>query len=283
MTARQLRLARDAGALGLLPMALLFEASTELNAGKFATAAALIDESASITEAIGGAPLRHTALVLAAWRGDEARALSLIEESARDAAARGEGRAIALGESLAAVLYNSHGRYDAAFTSAQRACEFDDFGLGAWALFELVESGRRTGRRDVAESALQRFAERTHASGTELALGLEARTRALLSDGPAADALYREAIERLGRTRVTVQLGRAHLYYGEWLRRVRRRSDARGQLRDAHEMFENMGAAGFAARAARELRATGEQVESAHGRDPSVAHRPGGAHRAVGK
>jgi ATP/maltotriose-dependent transcriptional regulator MalT len=158
------------------------------------------------------------------------------------------------------VLYNGHGHYEAALAAAQRACEYEDLGVYGWALVELVEAGARSGTREVAAAALELLAERTRAGATDWALGMEARSRALLSDSQTAEPLYREAIDRLGRTRVRTALARAHLLYGEWLRRERRRLDAREQLRTAHNMLSSMGAEAFAERAARELRATGENV-----------------------
>jgi DNA-binding CsgD family transcriptional regulator len=258
LATRQLRLARAAGALNILPLALTYRAGVDVHSGQFAAAAALVEEADAITQATGTAPLGYTSLVLAAWRGREAEALDLINASIRDAATRGEGRAITLAEYTAAVLHNGLGHYHHAVAAAARACEHDDLGLSGWALIELVEAAARSGQPEAAAAALEALAERTGASGTDWALGIQARSRALLGDGPAADALYREAISRLGRTRIAVHLARAHLLYGEWLRRERRRSDAREQLRTAHGMLEAMGAEAFAERARRELRATGE-------------------------
>jgi hypothetical protein len=158
------------------------------------------------------------------------------------------------------VLHNGLGHYHGAFAAAQWASARDDLGLYGWALTELIEVGTRTGQPEAAAAALKKLAERTSASGTERALGIEARSRALLYDGPAADALYREAIERLDRTRIRADLARAHLVYGEWLRREQWRVDAREHLRAAHDMFGWFGAAAFAERARRELQATGETV-----------------------
>jgi DNA-binding CsgD family transcriptional regulator len=260
LAARAVRLARDAGALAVLPIALSYRACVHLHAGEFDAATALIDEAKAISEATGSAPLRYTSLVLLAWRGQEAQALDLIKTGVKDATARGEGRALGLAEYATALLYNSLGHYQAAFAAAHRACEHDDLGLFGWALIELVEAGTRIGEPEAAAAALETLAERTRASGTEWALGIEARSRALLSDGQAADALYREAIGRLGRSRIAVHLARAHLLYGEWLRRENRRLDAREPLRAAYEMFSSIGAGGFAERARRELVATGETV-----------------------
>src|SRR5207244_790677 len=150
------------------------------------------------------------------------------------------------------------GRYEDAVDAAQRAGEHPEELPFAWGLVELIEAASRSGKAARAADALQRLSETTRASGTDWALGIEARSRALLSDGEAAERLYREAIDRLGRTRVRWALARAHLLYGEWLRRERKRMDAREQLRTAHEMFATMGAEGFAERAERELLATGE-------------------------
>lgn len=198
--------------------------------------------------------------MLVAWRGEEAPALQLIEADVQDATARGEGRVIGLAGYVTAVLYNGLGRYEAALAGAQRACEHEDLGFFGWSLVELVEAAARSDAQDVATAALPRLEERTRAAGTDWALGIRARSRALLSDGPAADTLYYEAIERLARSRIAVHLARAHLVYGEWLRRENRRLDAREQLRAAHEMFASMGAEAFAERARRELLATGETV-----------------------
>jgi DNA-binding CsgD family transcriptional regulator/tetratricopeptide (TPR) repeat protein len=260
LATRGVTLARKTGALSVLPIAATYRAGVHVHAGEFADASALIEEADALTEATGNAPLIYTSIVLAAWRGRESHALKLIEAGVHDATARGEGRGIALAEYATAVLHNSLGRYQAALAAAQRGSEHDDLGLFAWALIELVEAGVRSGTPDVAADALRQIGEQTRASGTEWALGIEARSRALLSDGPAADALYREAVERLARSRIAVHRARAHLLYGEWLRRENRRLDARQQLRTAHDMFTTIGMEAFAERARRELLATGETV-----------------------
>jgi ATP/maltotriose-dependent transcriptional regulator MalT len=159
-----------------------------------------------------------------------------------------------------AQLYNSLGRYEEALTAAEQASEHSQDLLASWGLVELIEAAARCGKPTRAADALRRLSDSTRAAGTEWALGVEARSRALLSRGDVAEPLYREAIDRLGRTRVRAALARAHLIYGEWLRRQNRRIDAREQLRTAHQMFASMQADGFAERAARELRATGERV-----------------------
>jgi DNA-binding CsgD family transcriptional regulator len=260
LATRQLQVARNAGALSVLPLAATYRAGVHVHAGEFAAAAALIEEADAISEATGNAPLGYTLLVLAAWRGQEGQALELIKASREDASGRGEGRAITLAEYATAVLCNGLGRYQAALAAAQRASEHDDLGLFGWALVELVEAGVRGREPELAADALESLSERTGLSGTDWALGIEARSRALLSNGRAAEDLYLEATERLSRCRIRVHLARTHLLYGEWLRRENRRIDARETLRTAHEMFSAMGAEAFAERAARELLATGEKA-----------------------
>jgi DNA-binding CsgD family transcriptional regulator len=192
-------------------------------------------------------------------RGRAPEASGLIEATLRDAPPRGEGLAISAAEWASAVLNNGLGRYTEALAAAQRASEnHPELGFSNWALVELIEAAARSGMTEPTASAFRRLAEMTSASGTDWGLGIQARSQALLSQGEPAEGLYREAIERLGRTRIRVELARAHLLYGEWLRRQRRRGEARDQLRTAHSMLEAMGLEGFAARARRELRATGE-------------------------
>lgn len=260
LATRAVRLAREAGALTVLPLDLEYRAGVHVHAGEFAAASALVEEAEAITAATGNAPLRYASLFLAAWRGEEDRALKLIEARARDATARGEGRALGLVECVTAVLYNGLGRYEAALAGARRACDHDDLCFFVWSLVELVEAGVRSGAHDAAAGALRQIEERTRAAGTDWALGILARSSALLENGQAADALYREALERLARCRIVVHLARAHLVYGEWLRRENRRMDAREHLRTAYEMLSRMGAEAFAERARAELLATGETV-----------------------
>ena len=255
-----MQVARETGALAVLPLALIYRSGTHLHAGEFAATSALIEDADALARSIGGAPLMYTKVLLAAWRGEQAAAIDLIEAGLADATPRGEGRALTWAEYASALLHNGLGEYEAALAAARAACEHDDLGLVAWALVELVEAAARCDRPDIAAATVERLAERTQASGTDWALGIEARSHALLSDGEEADGLYREAVERLARTRVTVHLARAHLVYGEWLRREQRRSDARDHLRAAHDMFDRFGAEGFAERARRELLATGETV-----------------------
>jgi DNA-binding CsgD family transcriptional regulator len=184
--------------------------------------------------------------------------MEFINAGLENPAARSEGRVVALASYANAVLNNGLGRYEAAMDGAKRASDDGDFGYSSAALPELIEGAARSGKPEVASVALQRLKTRTLAAGTDWALGVLARSRALISEGEDADALYREAIERLERTRIRVELARARLLYGEWLRREGRRMDARDQLGTAHEMFSRFGAEAFAERARRELLATGE-------------------------
>ena len=260
LTTRAVRSARDAGALTVLPIALVYRAGVHLHAGEFVEASALIEEADAINDATGSQPLTYTALELAAWRGREAPAVQLIDASIHDATSRGEGRVISQAEYARALLYNGLGRYGEALGAARRACEHEDLGLFGWALTEMVEAARRSADRDAAAAALGQLEERTSAAGTDLALGIQARSRALLGDGEDIEGLYQEALARLSNGRSAVHLARAQLVYGEWLRRESRRVDAREQLRAAHETFGRIGADGFAERARNELMATGESV-----------------------
>ncbi len=261
LTSRGVALVRDAGAVTALPLALTYRAGVHTHEGEFGAAAALIEEADALTEAIGYATYSYyAAMVLSGWRGQERQTLEVLTAGVQDAATRGEGRAIGYAEHAAAVLHNGLGHYQAALAAAQRACEYDDLGVFNLSLAELIEAGARSGACGIAADALDQLGKRASATGTDWALGVHARSQALLSDGGTAEALYREAIERLARTRVTVHLARAHLVYGEWLRREGRRAEARNALRTAYEMFSHMGADGFAQRSRRELAATGETV-----------------------
>jgi DNA-binding CsgD family transcriptional regulator/tetratricopeptide (TPR) repeat protein len=258
LSTRHVQLARDAGALTVLPIALISRMAVHLWAGEFAAAASLVDEVETVMDATGSHLAPYGALGLAAWRGREAEAAELIETNLKEVVARGEGQGLALIDWTSAVLYNGVGRYEAALDAARQVGEHPEELPFAWGLVELIEAATRSGKAAGVGDALQRLSETTGASGTDWALGIEARSRALLSDGEAAERLYREAIDRLGRTRVRVELARAHLLYGEWLRRERRRLDARQQLRIADDQFCAMGMEAFAERAGRELLATGE-------------------------
>ena len=261
LSARLMELAREAGALAVLPVALRLGAGIQLLAGEFAAAASIAAEAEAVARATGNPAGPYSRLMLAAWRGQEAETGQLIAATTPQMVARGEGRWLTAAHWATAVLSNGLCRYDEALAAAEQGSEYpDELGLAVWPAVELIEAAARTGQPERGIGALSRLAEAARAAGTDWALGIEARSRALLSDGESADRLYREAIERLGRTRVRVELARAHLLYGEWLRRESRRVDAREQLRTAHQMLTAMGIEGFAERARRELLSTGETV-----------------------
>jgi DNA-binding CsgD family transcriptional regulator len=251
--------ARKVGALIELPLALSRRVYVLLSAGELTAAATLVEEVQAATEATGTNFTPYAAMGLAALHGDEIEASALIEATLKDVPSRGEGLGITAAERANAVLNNGLGHYQKAQAAAQRATVNDrELGFSNWALAELIEAATRSGINETAAGAYRRLAEITSASGTDWALGVQARSHALLSEGEEAEGLYREAITRLGRTRARTELARAHLLYGEWLRRERRRADAREQLRTAHRMLEAMGMEAFVERARRELRATGE-------------------------
>ena len=258
LASRAVQLARDTGALALLPVALVYRSGVHLFSGEFVAAEAIVQEADAIAVATGNAGLLYAWLLISAWRGVEPEAMAFINAGFENATARSEGTVAALAGYATAVLNNGLGRYEAAMDGARRASDDGDFGYSGAALPELVEGATRSGETAVACAALHRLEERTLAAGTDWALGVLARSRALVSEGEDADTCYREAIERLARTRIRVELARARLLYGEWLRREGRRVDARDQLRAAHEMLSRFGAEAFAERARRELLATGE-------------------------
>ncbi|WP_371402817.1 AAA family ATPase [Kribbella sp. NBC_00662] len=268
LSTKAVRLCRESGALTVLPLALGYRAFVHLHAGEFAAASTLLAEGDGISAATGGAPVRYPALMLEAWRGGEPDAVmaTFVSELA-GVTERGEGRGISGKGYATALLNNAIGHYDAALAEARVACEYADLGIYGLALIELIEAGSRCDAYDEAADALRRLTERTTAAGTDWALGVQAWSQAMLSDGETADALYREAIARLERTRVIIYLARVRLSYGEWLRRESRRVDAREQLRAAYDVFSRIGAQAFAERARRELSASGETARK-RGEEP---------------
>jgi DNA-binding CsgD family transcriptional regulator len=261
LSARLIELARQEGALTALPDALDEGTAVRLAAGELTTAAEMSREAEAAARITGNPAGQYGPAFIAAWRGQQAEASPLIAAATTEMAARGEGRWLTAAAWATAVLCNGLGRYDEALAAAEQASEEpDELGWATWALVELIEAAARTGSPGRAAGALSRLCEATSAAATTWALGIQARCTALLSDGESAEQLYLEAIQRLGRTRIRTELARAHLLYGEWLRRQGRRGDAREQLRSAHDMLDAMGIAGFAERARRELAATGEAV-----------------------
>ena len=256
---RQVQVVRDAGALAELPIHLSYLGMATAWTGDFAGAASLIAEVDSVAAATGSRFPPYTLLRLRALQGREGEASAAIASAIEQFG--GQGTTAARAHWAAAVLYNGLARYEEAASAAQQAISGAlNHWMLMWVLPDLVEAAARLGDTELARDALERLAKTTQPSGTDFALGIEARCRALLSDGTAADELYREAIERLGRTRLRPELARAHLLYGEWLRRENRRVDAREQLRTAHEMLVAIGMEAFAERARQELQATGEKV-----------------------
>jgi DNA-binding CsgD family transcriptional regulator len=268
---RQVQLARDAGALDQLPIDLGALGTNAAWSGDFAAATALIAEADAVCEATGSRAAPYAAMLLASLRGNEAEAVPLIEATIAEAAAGGQGIAVTYAHWVTAILYNGLGRYEEALAAANDASN-DTPGLyvSMWALPELIEAAARSGNTHIAGDALARLADITRAGGTHFGLGIEARCRALLSEREIAEGCYREGIERLCRTQLRPELARAHLLYGEWLRRENRRVDARAQLRAAHDLLDTIGMTAFAERARRELLATGETVRKRTVQTPST-------------
>jgi DNA-binding CsgD family transcriptional regulator len=261
LIARQIRLSRQFGALAVLPLTLSTRAGVELFAGDLASAGSLVQEAEAVTAATDGRNVPYAPLALAAFRGREPDASRLIATSTEDFIARGEGMGVTLAQWASAMLHNGLARYEDALAAAEQAAEDPrELWFSTWTMVEFVEAASRSGQADRAVAALQVLTESTRASGTPWALGVQARSRALLSDNDMAEPLYREAIDQLQPTRLRVDLARAHLVYGEWLRRQRRRVDARDQLRAAHGLFTDFGMEAFAERARIELEATGERA-----------------------
>jgi DNA-binding CsgD family transcriptional regulator len=256
LEARQLQVARDTGAYGQLHFALSFVARNHMLAGELTAAAQLIDEARLIAEATGSSPPVNGAMILAAWRGDEAHASELIEATSEESARR----RWTSNNYARSVLFNGLGRHDAALEAAWEAMQPDPIGYGTWLIPELAEAASRAGDRMRLGFAAEWISERTRVVRSAWLSGVEARVQAFLSEGEAADTLYRESIAHLSGTRARLELARTHLLYGEWLRRNRRRIDARQQLRTALESFTSTGAEAFARRTERELLATGEQA-----------------------
>jgi ATP/maltotriose-dependent transcriptional regulator MalT len=258
---QQVRLTRAAGALEQLPFALVSLAMADAWRGDLAGADSLLAEADAVCDATGGGRMaRYTALLVAALRGKQAEVAPLLEEAISEAEAEGQGGNAAYAHWNAAILHNGLGRYADALAAAEQATQDAHVYISMWALPDLIEAAVRTGNVQVAAGALERLAKTTQAGGTDFGLGLESRCRALVRKGETVEDCYREAVDRLDRARMAPDLARAHLLYGEWLRRQGRRADAREQLRTAHDLLTAIGMGAFAERARRELRATGETV-----------------------
>jgi DNA-binding CsgD family transcriptional regulator len=254
------QIARETGTLAELALALSAHTPILVFCGDVATAAAMVSETESVEEVTGIRSAPYGALILSAWQGSEIDTTKLIEATEREANARGEGIGLAISAYARAVLANGLGRYEEALAAAVTASEHREVVAENWGLSELIEPATRTGRTNLAAEAMKRLASKAYATGTEWALGIDARSRALLSEDDRAEGSFQKAIDHLSRTRVRAELARTHLLYGEWLRRMNRRVDARAQLRIAYDSFVSMGMEAFAERASRELSATGENV-----------------------
>jgi ATP/maltotriose-dependent transcriptional regulator MalT len=265
---RLLRLVRRAGALSELPHAVNTRAIILLFSGELSAAASLIDEGLSVgaTREISTAP--YASLALAAWQGRADPARAMIDRAIRECTSRGDAWGVSFSEYTRALLCNGLGQHGEALIAAARARDHSHYAAVSLALPELIEAASRAGQPNLAAEAVDQLSRRAQASGTGWALGIEARSRALVSHGDVAERWFRTAIEQLSRSRVRGELARSRLLYGEWLRQAGRRADARGELAVAYELFSAMGMAGFAERARHELRATGAVVPQ-----PAVATR----------
>ena len=260
LSERHVRLARRTGALSDLPLALTQRVYMHLLAGELTAAASLVDEIEATTDAIGGTLAPYGKVGLAALRGQEAETVDLIGRTRTEVTRRGEGIGVSVVDWAEAVLYNGLARYEDARSAALRVVDRQDLNPSMWVMPEVIEASVRAGTPELAAHTHRRLVDMTRVSGTDWALGLAARSEALLVENQGAEELYVYAIERLGRTRIRADLARAHLLYGEWLRRERRRLDARRQLRTAHDLFSDFGMEAFAERARVELEATGEHA-----------------------
>ncbi|MCW8382546.1 ATP-binding protein [Streptomyces justiciae] len=263
LSERHVRVARRTGRPTTLPLGLTARIAVHVVAGELTAAAALLEEVESVSEAIGVSFPPYGALLVAAWQGREEVCATLMNTAVAETTRRGEGGPRIVGGWAMAMLHNSLGRHAEALAALSGVVDHGqrDVGtVGVWALVEFIEAAARSGDAARATDIFRRLSERTGPSGTDWALGVEARSRALMTGGRAAEEHYRGAIDRLGRTAIRGELARARLLYGEWLRRERRQRQAREQLRAAHESFAEMGMRAFAQRAERELLATGEKA-----------------------
>jgi DNA-binding CsgD family transcriptional regulator len=257
---RNVDVARETGTLSELALALSARTPVLVFCGELSAAATTVAESQSVQEVSGISSAPYGALILQAWQGRARETRALIDVTLREAGARGEGIGVAISEYARAVLCNGRGEYEEALVAAASASEHREVVAENWGLSELIEPATRTGRTDLANEALDRLSRKARAAQTDWAAGIEARSRALLSDAGDAEGWFRDAIDHLGRTQVRAELARTQLLYGEWLRRESRRLDARAQLGAAHDQFTTMGMQAFAERAGSELLATGQRT-----------------------
>jgi DNA-binding CsgD family transcriptional regulator len=260
LAGRNVTLARESGALTALQFALNARIVANAFMGELTEGSSLLAELRAVCEATGSHVPPYSPLALVTWRGREAEVSRLAERTTEEVLQRGETLGLSAARWAIAVLYNGLGRHEEALAAAERAGEHHDIGFSDWSLAELILAAVRCGKPERAAGALKQFAAKARDSGSDWALGIAARSRALLSEGETAEDCYRESIDRLGRTRIRVELARSHLLYGEWLRHERRRGEAREQLGAAHQMLDAIGIEAFAEVARRELRAAGETV-----------------------
>ncbi|GAB7192130.1 LuxR family transcriptional regulator [Kineococcus sp. NUM-3379] len=265
---RQLTGVRRAGAVASLPIALSYRALAHVHAGEFDAAQALVDECHRVAVELEVPPMLHVDVTISAWRGDDVRTAELLRKGMHDATVRQEGRLLTALEYAQTVLLNGQGRYAEALEVCRVPVELAPTTFQVWIPAEFVEAAVRSGHPDLAMPVLDRLRESARAAGSDWAAGMLARCTALVTVGPEAEASYRAAVEHLALTHAAPQLARTHLLYGEWLRREGRKREAREQLRTAHDAFSALGAAAFAARAARELAATGERARARGAGDP---------------
>jgi DNA-binding CsgD family transcriptional regulator len=260
-TLDQVVTARAAGAVDVLPVALGEAAGVQVFAGRLSEAESLFEEASIVADVTGAKAAPYAAVLVAAFRGREREARLLIDTTANDVLARGEGMGLNLTGYATAALYNGLARYDEAYAAAENALE-DAYEMWFWPLVpvELIEAASRTGRTGDATAAFERLSESTGASDTAWAAAVEDRCRALLSKGAVAEGLYRSAIDRLAPTALRLDLARTHLLLGEWLRRESRPADASEELRAAYTLFTEFGSESYAERARVELRATGDRT-----------------------
>jgi len=274
VASRGVELAREAGALAVLAVSANVTAQAMVLGGDFEAASMLVAEADGVTDATGTRVAPYGALVLAGHRGRAEDASELIDATIEECTAGGQGTAVQYAHWARSVLENGLGRYDEALAAAMDASEdTPELFVSIWADCELLEAATRCDEPGLARAAHERIVAATDVAPTEWAMGIRARSTALLGGEESAEGLYLEAIEHLGRTRLCPELARTHLLYGEWLRRANRRLDARAQLRAADDQLTSIGMEAFADRARRELVATGEKVRkrSAEARDELTA------------
>jgi DNA-binding CsgD family transcriptional regulator len=262
---RQVKVTRESGALVQLQFALNFLANNVVLTGDIQAAAELVEEERLLSLVTGVPTIAYGSLLVAAYGGDLTSAMPMIAAAMDAATKSGQGRMVAFTHYVSSVLHNGLGRHAEALDSARRVVERDDLGYQTLVAAELAEAASREGDKDLLADMSKWVRARAAATPTEWALGIAARVEALAAEAAdAADALYRESIEHLGKTPLRVELARSHLLYGEWLRRRGQRGNARDQLAVAHDALSDLGIGAFAERARREMSASTWRRTSRH-------------------